>query len=109
MPYKQPPKGKGFKKGQSGNPKGRPIGAFSLTTAVKAYLLEHYKDGKTYGDKLKEAAVIRAITKSDVLLKEIWDRTDGKIPQGIAGDEDNPIRIEIDVKKALKKIYNDRT
>ena len=76
-----PPKDKRFKKGESGNPKGRPVGSFSLTRAVKEYLLEMAKDGESYGDKLKKAAVLRAITKSDVLAKEIWDRVDGKVPQ----------------------------
>ena len=54
-------------------------GHFSLTRAVKEYLLEQSHDGETYGDKLKKAAVLRAIGKSDVLMKEIWDRTDGKV------------------------------
>lgn len=81
MPHKQPPKDKQFKKGESGNPAGRPVGSVSLTRAVKEYLLEKAKDGETYEDKLKKAAVLRAIAKSDVLMKEIWDRMDGKVPQ----------------------------
>jgi hypothetical protein len=70
-----------FKKGQSGNPKGKAPGTFSLTTAIKEYLLQQAKDGETYGDKLKKAAVLRAIAKSDVLTKEIWERMDGKVAQ----------------------------
>ena len=76
-----PPKETQFKKGVSGNPKGKPKGAFSLTTKVKEFLLEKAKDGETYGEKLKKAAVLRAMTKSDPLMKEIWDRLDGKVPQ----------------------------
>jgi hypothetical protein len=73
---------KPFKKGHDPRrAKGRPLGSFSLTTAVKNYLMEAAKDGETYGDKLKKAAVLRAISKSDVLMKEIWDRTDGKVLQ----------------------------
>ena len=70
-----------FKKGQSGNPKGRPEGALSMTTKIKEFLMELGKDGETNGDKLKRAIVLRAITKSDVLAKEILDRVDGKVVQ----------------------------
>lgn len=79
----RPEPGYGFKKGKSGNPHGRPKGSFSLTKAVKEFLLERAKNGKTYGDNLKEAAVLRAIAKSDVLMKEIWDRVDGSTKQSV--------------------------
>jgi hypothetical protein len=74
---------KPFKKGKDPrrNTTGQNKGSFSLTRAVKEYLLQQAKDGETYGDKLKKAAVLRAITKSDVLTKEIWDRMDGKVVQ----------------------------
>lgn len=59
---------------------GRPVGSFSLTKKIREYLEEEAPDGQTYGDKLKKAAVLRAISKSDTLMKEIWDRTDGRVP-----------------------------
>jgi hypothetical protein len=70
-----------FKKGDDPRRKGngRKKGSFSLTTAVKEFLLENAKDGETYGEKLKKAAVLRAISKSDPLMKEIWERMDGKV------------------------------
>ena len=67
-----------FKKGEDERRRPKPKGAFSLTRAVKEFLLENAKDGETYGEKLKKAAVLRAISKSDPLMKEIWDRVDGK-------------------------------
>ena len=106
---------KPFKKGEDPrrNTTGMNKGSFSLTTAVKEFLKEKYKDGKTYGEKLKEAAVVRAITKSDVLMKEIWDRVDGKIPQGVelGGKNGEPIQIEDkasgDAVKLLGKKYEE--
>ncbi len=70
---------KTFKKGQSGNPKGKPPGALSMTTKIREFLMSEAPDGETYADKLKKAGVLRAITKSDVLFKEIMDRVDGKV------------------------------
>src|SRR3990167_3200552 len=72
---------KTWKKGQSGNPKGKPVGALSMTTKIKEFLMTQANDGETYADKLRKATVLRAITKSDVLVKEILDRVDGKVLQ----------------------------
>ena len=70
-----------FKKGVSGNPKGKVAGTLSMTKLIREYLLEIAKDGETHASKLKRAIVLRAITKSDVLAKEILDRMDGKVVQ----------------------------
>lgn len=66
-----------FKPGQSGNPGGRPK---KLTRILDAVLDEKDKRGKTVARKLVEAAVNRAIKKSDILMKEVWERTEGKMP-----------------------------
>jgi len=81
MPYKQPPVDKQFKKGVSGNPKGKVAGTLSMTTKIREFLMTTASDGETYADKLRKATVLRAITKSDVLVKEILDRMDGKVVQ----------------------------
>lgn len=85
---------KTFKKGQSGNPKGKKPGTVSLTTAIKKFLISEATDGETYESKLSRAIVLRALSKSDVLAKELLDRTDGKVTQPIGGDPDHPIVIK---------------
>ena len=90
-----------FKKGKSGNPKGKPVGALSMTTKIKEFLMELGKDGETNADKLKRAIVLRAITKSDVLAKEILARVDGNVPLEI----DNPAQVQ--AIKSLEKIIKE--
>ena len=65
-----------FKPGQSGNPTGRPKG---LTDPLKAFLSRKVPgdpEGRRYLEKLVESMVERAIAKSDVLVKEIFDRVE---------------------------------
>lgn len=48
------------------------------------------------GDKLRavaEALVTKALTGDVPAIKEIADRLDGKVPQALTGDEENPIAI----------------
>src|SRR3990167_7256603 len=74
---------KPFKKGKDKrrNTTGKNKGSLSMTTKIREFLMEYGKDGETNADKLKRAMVLRAITKSDVLAKEILDRIDGKVVQ----------------------------
>jgi hypothetical protein len=81
-----------FKPGQSGNLKGRPKGSKSLSTRLKEYL-----DGARIGEeKLKRKQVADEVIenlvkkatgrKSDASLHAIdmvFDRTEGKVPQGV--------------------------
>lgn len=95
---------KPFKKGKDPrrNTTGQNKGSFSMTTKVREFLLEKAKDGETYGDKLKRAAILRAINKSDVMAKEIWDRVDGKVPMPITGADGAPLLIQISKEIAEK-------
>jgi len=76
QPFK---KGKDKRRNTTGLNKGK--GKLSMVKLIIEYLQEKAKDGETNADKLKRAMVLRAITKSDVLAKEILDRIDGKVPQ----------------------------
>lgn len=76
-----------WKPGQSGNPAGRP-----KSKPFKDALTEAIRD---LG--LKDAAralVVKANTGDVGALKELADRMDGKVPQGIVGDDDEaPITL----------------
>jgi hypothetical protein len=70
-----------WKPGQSGNPNGRPQ---KLTRELDKQLSARVPGDpkkRSYAQLFIESVMKRAITKSDVLAKEIFDRIEGKIPQ----------------------------
>ncbi len=80
MARKPPPKEHQFKKGQSGNPKGKPVGAISMASHIKKILAEQYKlkDGKTVlmAEYLAKNWVGRSM-RSDAMAKLIANYVDG--------------------------------
>lgn len=86
-----------FVKGQSGNPGGRPkkklwrdaIQASLSTNTEGEYNLEHIR-------AVSDALIIAAKAGDIQAIKEIGDRIDGKVPQGIGGDDElGPIGVQI--------------
>ncbi len=81
MPYKQPPKEHRFKKGQSGNPKGKKPGTLSLTHIMKNLLVEaiQLKDGKSMqaAEALARSIYKRAMSGNDKMSQLIWNYMDG--------------------------------
>ena len=75
-----------WKKGQSGNPKGRPVGSVNLTNRIRMAVeqvvqkatSEDERD-KTVGDLLVESAIEAAKKGNHHFFKEIIARTDGKV------------------------------
>jgi len=61
--YGKPPRSTQFKKGQSGNPKGRPIGSRNLSTALRQCLEEKVV--------VTENGARRRITMMDAMLKQV--------------------------------------
>lgn len=82
--------GRPFRKGESGNPGGRPkskILSAELRKALEA------NDGVLA--RWLIAALVKMVLdgKSDA-MKMIFDRTEGKIPQPIIGDEEQPLTFK---------------
>lgn len=98
--------GKGyFKKGQSGNPKGKAKGTISVISKIKNILQEVAKttDGKKRErlETLARNIVNMAINKRDKdMIKMIVNYIDGMPKQRIGGDGDNPMKIEfVEIKR----------
>lgn len=89
-----------FKKGQSGNPNGRPVGSVSVTAEIKRKLLEvEPKTRKTYLELLVDRAMERAISNGNIsMIQNIWEHMDGKARQKLEHD------MSPELAEALQKI-----
>jgi len=78
-----------FKPGQSGNPNGRPKSK-PFKEAIQRALAEA-GDDKASLQAVATALVGKAMLGDVPAIKEVADRLDGKVPQGIiGGSEDDP-------------------
>jgi len=74
-----PPKDTRWKPGQSGNPKGRPPKNLSITSLVKEKLEQEGPEGKTNAELIADAIIELAVSGDLSAIKELLDRTDGKV------------------------------
>lgn len=96
--YKKPPSEGSWKKGQSGNPRGRPKKDQSMTAALRKVLDEVPQvviDGntnrtKTWRELLMLGMVWGAYKGNQGFMKEIWAREEGMVPQPLVGQVDAP-------------------
>ncbi len=76
--------GKRFQKNVSGNPAGRPKSAM-LSDALRLKLREAMPDAseKTVADGIADALIKQALNGEVSAIKEVFDRTEGKVSQRI--------------------------
>jgi hypothetical protein len=70
---------KSYKKGQSGNPSGKPPGAKNRSTLLKKWLEVNVKDGITVEDEVILALIKKAKQGDVQAIKEVQDTLHGKI------------------------------
>ena len=93
--YGNPPKHTQFKKGQSGNPKGRPKGVKNLTTDLQEELeskIQITEDGKQ-----------KTVTKQRAMLKQMLQ----KAMNGDARSADVLIKLAISIEESKSGIIDD--
>jgi hypothetical protein len=99
-PVNGQPVPEGFKKGQSGNPKGRPKGK-SITAQLRK-LMDEGLEGRDLADAMAKAAYKAALKGDHRFWKEIIERLDGKVPDRFADADGNsiPNHVRIEFIKA---------
>jgi hypothetical protein len=85
-----------FEPGNNLNPSGRPVSQKSFAAMLKLAINEAgQQPGTTRLRDVADALVNHAIYGNINAIKEIADRLDGKVPQGIAGDPENPFTVAL--------------
>lgn len=92
-----------WKKGQSGNPSGRPKGAPSLEAAIRNHL--DGEDGKEFIRGLVEVAVRKAMKGDHRFWNSILERLDGKVADRLAGADGEGLTVILE--RAVSKDAND--
>jgi hypothetical protein len=87
--------GKGFKKGRSGNPGGRPRGSLSLTVELRRILADKSHDGRTRAELFMDAMLKVAAKGNGAAINQIWNRIDG------------PVKSEQDLSLAVTRVVID--
>jgi hypothetical protein len=73
---------------------GRPKGAKSFAAMLNIAINEAGKaEGTTKLRDVADALVTKAVDGDIQAIKEIADRLDGKVPQAVIGDEENPLHF----------------
>ena len=90
--YGKPPRYAGFKKGQSGNPRGRPPGSKNLTTLLNVTLNETVT--------ITENGRRRKITKREAVIKQLVDKSASADPRSLKILLDLMVNLEARVRSS---------
>jgi hypothetical protein len=108
--HPQPPKETRWKKGVSGNPRGRPKKADLLTNLLQREIRKICpadRHRRTWRQLVVVATLQLAIKGNAVALKEVWERMDGKVINSgklqVDGDGNNNVSIRVVYDDLLQK------
>lgn len=97
-----PPAEHRWKKGVSGNPRGRPKKQDSLTTLLQeeiAKICPADREKRTWKELIVRATLQLAMKGNPTALKEVWERLDGKTLQSgklqLGGDDGKQVVIKV--------------
>ena len=104
-----PPAEHRWKKGVSGNPRGRPKKRDSLTSLLKEEIQNICpadRQKRTYEELMVLATLQLAMKGNAVALKEVWERLDGKVLQTgkvqLGGSEGREVQIKVVYENGLE-------
>lgn len=94
-----------FKKGTSGNPKGRPKGSVSIVSAIKRKIQKYPKGHRrSYLELIVDKYLHKALIDGDTaVIKDIIDRVDGKAKQSIDLDPNERGGFNITIREYEEK------
>ena len=93
-----------FVKGQSGNPGGRPKTKLFREALIRA--LEAAGDDQKKLDVVAAALFLKASEGDVPAIRELADRIDGKVPQGIENGEDGEFLVRQVVERHIVRSKN---
>jgi Family of unknown function (DUF5681) len=112
--YGRPPEGKRFRKGESGNPKGRPRGSKNIATLLDEELSERVpvnENGKrktiTMRKAITKQTVRKAASGNEKFIKQVFeldglkDARDGSVPSATAPTDDDDRQVIQDLRRQL--------
>lgn len=79
----------------------RPKAEKSFANMLRIAINEATEAGGTRLREVADALVEKAVGGDVPAIKEIADRLDGKVPQGIVGDEDNPVHLVQRIERVI--------
>lgn len=113
MTKKRIPGGTPFKKGQSGNPNGRPKGTLNFNNRIEKMLQEAVKDKsgkeKEMADVIVQSLIKQAAMGNMKAIEYLIDKIDGKATQRHEVESTQNINIDTDQMKKIAQAIIDES